>query len=567
MTAIKKTTQRVILKSTKSGLQLKRVDEEWQKIGAPIRVRALALDTEADCWLAQIQLRDVDNKLKLFLLSRDDVGKQQNLKAEILRAGYVLPDSKEDCALLLNHLANKIPKRRIVITNRLGWRRDQYVFPKCIIGKGTKEIIYRNSTDITSDAETFKGTIGYWQETICYVAQFSSRMRFCICLALLGPLLNLLDGESFGTNLSGDSANGKTTLMKIMQTVFRSLTDQALHNWDMTPAGLDEAAAAHCDQILVIDELGRANERDKRKVEKVRDTAYRLASGKGRVRSVHYGPSTSWRLTFASSSETALSVLAAKQDDERPKGETVRLIDLPAVVHPEYGIFESVPEGSTSEDLVNTIDDACLSVYGVVGRAYVKKLAANRQKASKTADRYISAFMTELKVPMNGWERRFAKRFAMVYAAGMLGVDFGILPWERSVLMQTCKSCYTSARATISNYEDLLTSSLTILRQQLENVDFWVDLKGGPTSEQLKNAAGFHRNHSKHGPYFAVKPKHFEKWLGEKLSPKLVATHLRNEGHLITTRPNVDTKQVKITELNTNRKFRYYCIKASFLAK
>lgn len=392
-------------------------------------------------------------------------------------------------------------------------------------------------------------------------------MRFCICLALLGPLLHLLEGESFGINLSGRSANGKTTLMKIMQTIFRYLTDQALLNWDMTPAGLDEAAAAHCDQILVLDELGRANETKERKVEKVRDTAYRLASGKGRVRSARFGPSTSWQLTFASSSETPLSLLAAKQNDQRPEGEIVRLIDLPAVVHPEYGIFETVPEGSTSEDLIKIIDDACLSVHGVVGRKYVQKLAKNHQKASKTAKRYVSEFMTELKAPMNGWERRFAKRFSMVYAAGMLGIDFEILPWERGVLMQTCKSCYISARATIPDYEELLASSLKTLRQNLENADSLVDLKGRATSEQLKNAAGFHRKHPKDGPYFAVKPEHFEKWLGDKLSPKLVASHLRNEGYLITTRQNVDTKQVKIAKLNTNRKFRYYCIKASFLTK
>lgn len=211
------------------------------------------------------------------------------------------------------------------------------------------------------------------------------------------------------------------------------------------------------------------------------------------------------------------------------------------------------------------VERVCADVYGVVGRKYVKNLVADQGKAKIKANQYLSEFMDKLSAPMKGWERRFAYRFAIVYAAGMLGIDFGILPWKREVIMQTCEDCYASARANIPNYNDILASSLAKLKQQLEKDNCCVDLIENPNSKQLKNAAGYLLNHPKLGPYFAIKPNQFEKWLRNDISPRLVAAHLRKEGHLIATRQNIATKQVKISKLDKKRKHRYYCIKASFL--
>lgn len=568
MTKNNSKTQEIKFKNTKTELLRKRPGEKWVPIGRRIVVRAFAYDPASDSWYTQIHLRDLDNKPKRLLLSRDDVGRPQTLKAEILKAGYILPSSQDESFLLMKVLANTVPKRRITITNRLGWHEEQYVFPDKVIGAGKQEIVYRNPIDNSPNDKGTHGDINAWKETIGSLALHSSRMRLGICLSLAGPILELIGTESFGINFTGDSSQGKSTIGKVIQTTYRSANERGLFNWDSTSASLDEAAAVHSDQVLVIDELARADQDDAKKVRKVRDTAYRLASGQGRSRSVLYknkGNLTSWRLVFASSSETPLAALAAKQGDLRPKGEELRLIDLPAVVHPVFGVFESIPEGSTSERLIHETHAACAAVYGVVGRAYVEKLAADRDSAKKKAKSHLIEFQNELNAPMKGWERRFAQQFGTIYAAGMLGVEFGILPWKQKDIMQACKDCYASAREIIPDYDELVDAAITKLRKKLTADKLWIGQADTPNTKQLRTAAGFIRNHPKQGRYFAVKPDRFEKWLATIISPKLVSTYLRKQGHLITARTDVDTKPVKIAKSDSAQKRRYYCIKASFL--
>lgn len=568
MTTKNTKTQKTKFKSTKAGLMRKHPNESWERVGAPVYVRALAVEIASDSWFAQICLRTVADKPKRVLISRDDVSKPQTLTAKLLNSGYPLPRSKRDCALLLEHLSNKIPKRRVVITNHLGWHGNQYVLKDTVIGKGKQELVYQNSFDTDTSGQPPTGTLNEWSETIGQIALHSSRMRFGICLALAGPLLDVIDAESFGVNFTGNSSQGKTTISKTIQTIYRSITKKKLLDWDFTSASLDETAAAHCDQVLVIDELARADESDRKKVKKVRDAAYRLASGHGRARSVFYknkGNPTNWRITFVSSSETALGALAAKYGDARPKGEEVRLIDLPAVVHPVYGVFETVPEGYISEDLVNKIEAACNSIDGVVGRAFITKIAANRSKVNKTANSHLESFLSKVNAPMQGWERRFAKRFGIVYAAGLLGIEFGLLPWDPNDVMQTCIECYGAARKTVSDYDEILDTAISELKKQLKNDALWIGQSDKPSQKNLQAAAGFLREHKKHGKYYAIKPERFDEWFANTLSPKLISGYLRSQGYLITTIPNVDTKPVKISQFNAKQKPRYYCIKANFL--
>ena len=64
------------------------------------------------------------------------------------------------------------------------------------------------------------------------------------------------------------------------------------------------------------------------------------------------------------------------------------------------------------------------------------------------ADRIIDHFYDFVEATAagsNGLERRFAMKCAMLYAAGMIGVESGLLPWPDDWPMRAVRHCYENS--------------------------------------------------------------------------------------------------------------------------
>jgi putative DNA primase/helicase len=128
------------------------------------------------------------------------------------------------------------------------------------------------------------------------------------------------------------------------------------------------------------------------------------------------------------------------QDNEDPKhgarahaGQLVRAVDIP--VSGAHGVFDDfasddVDPGAFAEECKN----ATSTYYGTAGPEFVRRLIAQNISARNVrehVDSFVRSAIRDVK-DRDGQAARVAQRFGLVCAAGELGVQFGILPWEQS---------------------------------------------------------------------------------------------------------------------------------------
>ncbi len=199
------------------------------------------------------------------------------------------------------------------------------------------------------------------------------------------------------------------------------------------------------------------------------------------------------------------------------KGELVRAIDLPALVHDKYKSFELLPAGySNARKLAEDIEAECLKNYGVALRRFVKYVAWDVATIRARIAAEMQRFFKGAGVPEHGWEHRFAKRFALAYAAAKLAIEYGVVPWNDKMVAHAIKACYLAARAAVPDADKLRADGFARLRSQLSGAAIILDLvrsghKVQWTAEQAQAAEAL-RHPGPGGAYFLVRPKTFVSW-------------------------------------------------------
>src|SRR5205814_2019805 len=108
-----------------------------------------------------------------------------------------------------------------------------------------------------------------------------------------------------GFHLVGGSSIGKTTALLVAGSVCGGGgIGGYLRSWRATSNGLEGVAAAHCDSLLCLDEMGQVNSHE------AGASAYMLANGVGKARANRNGeskPASEWRTIFLSTGELSLA--------------------------------------------------------------------------------------------------------------------------------------------------------------------------------------------------------------------------------------------------------------------
>jgi hypothetical protein len=66
--------------------------------------------------------------------------------------------------------------------------------------------------------------------------------------------------------------------------------------------------------------------------------------------------------------------------------------------------------------------------------------------------------------------RDVARKFGLVYAGGLLGIQFGIVPWQKDELLDAIAKCYRGARNQLPDEGVALRQGLTILQTRLSGL-------------------------------------------------------------------------------------------------
>jgi hypothetical protein len=260
--------------------------------------------------------------------------------------------------------------------------------------------------------------------------------------------------------------------------------------------------------------------------------------------------------------------LASEADVKRLRGEEVRLIDVPAISNDQLGIYESLPpKFSTPASVSDAIVAACAANHGVALGALIQKLKANADDMPRSIRAKMQTFIKWARVPEDGWERRFAERFALAFAAGAIAAEFDIVPWSREMLGKNIRACYRAARGRVPDAERLLANGLALLRTKLSGGAYILDLlrsghKVQWSPEDVEAADAFRRS-GPGGAHYLIPSEGFVGWFESPMQANLVLDELDRLGFLLKLQPRLKTIQVAIHGVNGRR--RYYGIREAVL--
>lgn len=521
-------------------------DETIQRwVCTPLRVVAQTRDETGKSWGVLLELTDPDgNKKKWAMPNSMTSGSGEAFRSCLLDLGLRIASGFKSRDRLRDYITLSNPPTRALCVGRSGWYSERFVLPSITIGPDKGErVVYQGI--VAEDLFQVSGTLEEWQDKIGRLCAGNSRFAFAVSIAFAAPLLHLLHAESGGFHFFGGSSAGKTTLAEVAGSVCGG---GGLHGfirqWETTVNALEGQATAHCDTLLVLDEISQAAAKT------VYSSTYMLANGQGKGRSTQEGHNrklNQWRIIFISTGEDTLPAFLLKDKLKMNAGQGVRMPDIPSDAGKGMKTIECLHEFESSEDLASHFKEFSKKIYGSPFRAYLEKLTTDRSVATLFSKEKRDAFKsTYLPAGADSQVSRVCNRFAIVAAAGELATSYGILPWQQGEAFKAASICFSAwldARGGLGSAE---------LKDGLSQVCMFFQLHGSSRFENLDNEieqrivnrAGY-RKRINGEDCFCVFPEVFRTEICQGLDSKYIGAELERLG-LLHTDHGRQTKKVWI---------------------
>jgi uncharacterized protein (DUF927 family) len=274
-----------------------------------------------------------------------------------------------------------------------------------------------------------------------------------VSMGFAGVLLSPLGVEGGGVHFRGPSSEGKTTALLAAASVWGE--PGRVEHWRATANGLEGVAAAHNDNLLLLDELKEIDPREAGAV------AYMLSNGSGKRRGRPEGgtrPRLTWRVLFLSTGEVSLAQHVEVAGHRVHAGQEVRLIDLGADAGRGQGVFEELHGFASGQVFADGLRQRVHEAYGTAGRAFVEVLVKDMPHAMDQVHKLCDLFMQH-RVPKaaTGQVLRVAGRFALIGAAGELATNLGLTGWEPGMAAEAAAMCFDAwlqQRGTLTNTDE-----------------------------------------------------------------------------------------------------------------
>ncbi len=222
--------------------------------------------------------------------------------------------------------------------------------------------------------------------------------------------------------------------------------------------------------------------------------------------------------------------------DRAKAGQAVRVVDIPADAGAGLGLFEAL-HGCESADLfARQLKEASANYYGTPLRAFLQALAADRDTLTRQGREIMHTFETDnCPEGADGQVRRVCGRFALVAAAGELGVSLGVLPWpagEASKAAATCFKAWVEQRGGTGAAE--VTAGLEQVRRffQAHGAARFEDLDS-EEHRAVVNRAGYRRRENGEA-VFLVFPDAFRKEVCAGFNVGMICAELKRAGVLLS---------------------------------
>lgn len=406
------------------------VDVEW--LCSPLAVVASGRNVQHASWSRCIEFVDPEGVVqRRYVLEKDLAVGFNKVLADLCDQGLKIARGTAARRSLNELIASWTPTERYETTDRLGWAdatcKAFVLGDKRVVGKANT-VFLNPAAPEGAPAMTRRGSLDQWREEVAGRCSGNPILVASLSLAFAGPLLELMEKDSFGIHLRGGSSSGKTTAMGAAVSVWGS--PKLMRSWRATSNALEGAAATCNGSLLALDELGLVSGRE------VGDAVYTLANGQGKARlssTARLQPTNKWRLTVLSTGEISLADKMAEAQKKAMTGQEVRLIDISADTR-RYRAFDTIHGFPDSSVFAEQIKQASARNYGAAGPRFIERLIGNEDLKGGVRDliaKTISHWKRALEIENSGPTGRVLGHFALMAWAGELATNFGITGWQK----------------------------------------------------------------------------------------------------------------------------------------
>jgi Domain of unknown function (DUF927) len=415
--------------------------------------------------------------LRIDSASRSDFDR---IRRELDSRNARLPLDKKSALAFTETLMRQVPPSPFIACSSPGFRDGGtgFVMPKQVYGSARGKFIW-DDNNASPEFGSRRGDLSAYSRGVLIPALSSPYLSAAILIPLASTLLGYTSQKTGKTVLTetaifhfaGESSSGKTTLARVAQSVFGSPAIET--DFEATDRGITEHAYQRNNLALIVDDTESAGLSDEEVWTRMQKLAQRVPSGRGKAIAGRAAradlPELKWmELTISTGPETFAEL--AKRLRHTRHGDQVRLLDVKLPPLEAGGIFGSKVTATErgvvdSAALIDGVEESISNSHGVLLGPWINYILAH-----DLAPRFlwlVQRFVHTTAGGENGLEQRFAKKFGVLYAAGVIGVGAGLLPWPKDWPMRAVGHCYINSRRTRDPESGLVNQALKRLAQEL----------------------------------------------------------------------------------------------------
>ena len=460
-----------------------------KKLKQDMSILATAEDEATGEFFAEIKYRNFRGRVRHVWVPLAELYDLKAAKKLLARAGAYLSDDDEECVTALRALKTQCAgAEQRVFASALGWYGEgfaRYLRPKGLVGKqlnGVK-LCPPRQLGLHVSAIRARGTHSGWKKKVAEPAASSSRMVLAICSAFAAPLLKLVELSSFAIFLTGDSKMGKSTVTVVAGSVIGLGTEEDLPNFRTTDAAFPELQRDFNDNLLPINEFALLKGSAKERRQRQRALAYGSAEGRGTTYSRFVpiekcGKNIKRHSIIIANGEETSDQVAMQAGELRLAGENSRWTDLPTTKKGCPDVFDLSPSFNSPTKRAKwfakqcaVIRRGCNDYHGWAQRHFLNHVTDHRKTIKGDLIELREQFAKVVtKDESNRVAQHLAKNFGHIYAAGVLAVRFGTVPWSEELVLKCVRCCYLAARREMKTEADLLRRGLRRLRVRASRI-------------------------------------------------------------------------------------------------
>jgi hypothetical protein len=336
----------------------------------------------------------------------------------------------------------------------------------------------------------------------------------------------------------GTSKAGKSTLLVAAGSVVGFAREEDLVNFRLTDASTGEVPAQFTDLPLPMNELGLLKGSALERSQRIRDFSYGFAEGTGTTYSTLSAagktPRKIWRSIALSTGEEALEELYRAAGDLKMEGGSIRWIDLPALHGKAINIFDLPPRATIADRAwaqrqCGRLRKGCKRNHGVAIEHFLSHAIEDRRDLPDRLRHLTKQFVRKVTDSHDdAITRHLAGHFGFIYAVGILGVEFGTLPWTNKLVTRCIRRCFRDAKLALRTEDVILKEALGILRKRLRGEGIAkVKMNRSSTGIDLRRYHGY-----RSGKFAVIRAERFKAWFDDKRMAALALRALQAEGSL-----------------------------------